>query len=103
MPPGADAECAYPREFHVTTRAFRRARNGTGLAESGGSRMAERTNPTVEQAYDTARGVAAVRGARVLAWCAITLVPTFAYLDTILFPQQIPLFLYWRAATIAVA
>ncbi len=65
--------------------------------------MTEHTNPAIEQAYDTARRVAAERGARVAAWCAITLVPTFAYLDTILFPAHAALFLYWRAATIAVA
>ena len=103
MPPDAPAQCAYPREFHVTTRVLSRANAARGLLDLVESHVAEPTNPTVEQPYDTARRVAAVRGARVTAWCAITLVPTFAYLDTILFPEQIPLFLYWRAATIAVA
>ncbi len=46
---------------------------------------------------------ATTRGARVIVMCAVTLVPAFAYLDTVLFASHAAQFVYWRFGSIAVA
>ncbi len=59
--------------------------------------------PTFRARYLAEQRVAAERAAKVTAACALTLVPFFTYLDSILFPEYEPLFLYWRLATLALA